>query len=200
MGPRVPLLNSQPRTHMYIYIYIHIACIYIYIHTYIVFFYQFYLYNIYVYPSLLHCLSLSAHVSMALESQHCHEASRAFPLTGFFVRCTDGTSVEVATVNAGRTSHSNKLKRKSLDTLGEEKGLTAPTPHISKKYAPKICHKMRGHMAQKSLEIKGLSQRMWYTNRLLRQTNSDFYGIQTPTFTPYEPFLLGVGVVFNILS
>ena len=25
--------------------------------------------------------------------------------------------------------------------------LTTPTPHISKKYAPKICHKMRGHVA-----------------------------------------------------
>ena len=35
--------------------------------------------------------------------------------------------------------------------------------------------------------------------QLLWHTNSDFYGIRTPTFTPYEPFLLGVGVVFNIL-
>ena len=25
------------------------------------------------------------------------------------------------------------------------------------------------------------------------------YGIQTPLFIPYEPFLLGVGVVFNLL-
>ena len=76
--------------------------------------------------------------------------------------------------------------------------LTTPTPHITKKYDPKICHKMRGRMAYTSLEIKGLSQRMWCTNRLLWHTNSDFYGIRTPTFTPYEPFLLGVGVVFNI--
>ena len=36
--------------------------------------------------------------------------------------------------------------------------------------------------------------------RLLWHTNSDFYGIQTPTFMPYEPFLLGVGVVFNLLT
>ena len=41
---------------------------------------------------------------------------------------------------------------------------------------------------------------MWCTNRLLWHTNSDSYGIRTPTFTPYEPFLLGVGVVFNILN
>ena len=34
---------------------------------------------------------------------------------------------------------------------------------------------------------------MWCTNRLLWHTNSDFYGIRTPTFTPYEPFLLGGG-------
>ena len=74
-----------------------------------------------------------------------------------------------------------------------------PHPHISKKYAPKICHKMRGRMAYKSLEMKGLSQRTWCTNRLLWHTNSDFYGIRTPTFMPYEPFLLGVGVVFNLL-
>ena len=27
---------------------------------------------------------------------------------------------------------------------------------------------------------------MWCTNRLLWHTNSDFYGIRTPTFTPYD--------------
>ena len=55
-------------------------------------------------------------------------------------------------------------------------------------------------MPYKSLEIKGLSQRMWCTNRLLRHTNSDFYGIRTPPFMPYEPFLLGVGVVFTFVE
>ena len=40
---------------------------------------------------------------------------------------------------------------------------------------------------------------MWCTNRLLWRTNSDFYGIRTPPFMPYEPFLLGVGVAFNLL-
>ena len=48
--------------------------------------------------------------------------------------------------------------------------------------------------------MKGLPQRMWCTNRLLWHTDSDCYGIRTPTFMPYEPFLLGVGVVFNLLT
>ena len=69
--------------------------------------------------------------------------------------------------------------------------LTTPTPHISKIYAPNICHKMRGRMAYKSFEIKGLSQRIWCTNRLLWHTNSNFYGIRTPTVMPYEPFFIG---------
>ena len=39
-----------------------------------------------------------------------------------------------------------------LSTDDFEKGLlkiilTTPTPHISKKYDPEICHKMRGRMA-----------------------------------------------------
>ena len=41
---------------------------------------------------------------------------------------------------------------------------------------------------------------MAYELRLLWHTNSDFYGIRTPTFMPYEPFLLGVGAVFNLLN
>ena len=41
---------------------------------------------------------------------------------------------------------------------------------------------------------------MWCTNRLLWHTNSDFYGVRTPPFMPYDPFLLGVGVVYNLLS
>ena len=69
--------------------------------------------------------------------------------------------------------------------------LTTPTPHISKKYDPKICHKMRGRMAYKSLEIKGLSQRMWCTNRLLRHTNSDFYGVRTPLLCHMNRFYWG---------
>ena len=46
---------------------------------------------------------------------------------------------------------------------------------------------------KKSLEIKGFSQRMWCTNRLSGHTSSDFYGVRTPTSTPYEPFLSGWG-------
>ena len=67
-----------------------------------------------------------------------------------------------------------------------------PPPPPSKKSAPKICHKMRGY-GVKSLEIKGLSQRIWCTNRLLWHSRSDFYRIRTPTFYPYEPLLLGWG-------
>ena len=36
--------------------------------------------------------------------------------------------------------------------------------------------------------------------RLSCHINSDFYGIQTPTFMAYKPFLLGAQVVFNILK
>ena len=55
--------------------------------------------------------------------------------------------------------------------------------NLCKKYDPKICHKMRGHTAYKSLEMKGLSQRMWCAR-------TDFYGIRAPTFMAYEPPLL----------
>ena len=34
--------------------------------------------------------------------------------------------------------------------------------------------------------------------RLSRHTNPDFHGIQTSTFMPYGPILLGMGVVFNM--
>ena len=62
-----------------------------------------------------------------------------------------------------------------------------PHPHNSKKSAPKIRHKMRGRMAWKSLEIKGLSQRTWctkqllwaYEPRLLWHTSPDFYAVWT---------------------
>ena len=76
--------------------------------------------------------------------------------------------------------------------------LTTPTPHISKKDAPQIWHEMR--VVWRKNPLKGLSQRRWCTNRLLWHTNSDFYGIRTPTFTPYEPLLLGVGVVFQYIE
>ena len=34
----------------------------------------------------------------------------------------------------------------------------------------------------------------------LWHTNSNFYGVRTPTSMPNEPFLLGAGVVFNLLN
>ena len=57
--------------------------------------------------------------------------------------------------------------------------LTTPTPHISKKYALKICPKTRGRMAYwgggSALEIKGT-----FTENVLHE----------PTFTAYELRLL----------
>ena len=59
--------------------------------------------------------------------------------------------------------------------------LTTPTPSIlAKKYVPKLCHKLWGRI-QKSIEIKGLPQRI---------KSTDFYGIRTPSFMAYEPRLL----------
>ena len=49
-----------------------------------------------------------------------------------------------------------------------------------------VFHSMPGGLTRKH---------MAYKLRLLWHTNSDFYGIQTPAFVPYEPFLLGVCVV-----
>ena len=64
--------------------------------------------------------------------------------------------------------------------------LTTPTPHICKKDAPKIVwHKSR------------LTSREFYRKYGIRTQK---YGIRTPPFMPYEPFLLGVGVFFNLLK
>ena len=46
-------------------------------------------------------------------------------------------------------------------------------------------------MAKKSVKIKGFLQKIWHTDPNKRHTN--------PSFAPYEPFLLGVGVVFDVL-
>ena len=53
---------------------------------------------------------------------------------------------------------------------------------------------------KESSEIKGLPQRMWCRNRLLWHTNSDFYGIRAPPFYAIWTVLLGVGVVFSLLT
>ena len=74
--------------------------------------------------------------------------------------------------------------------------LTTPTPHIGKKYDPKICHKMRGRMAYKSLEMKGFSQRMWCTNRLLWHTNWLLWHTKPPFYAIWTVFI-GDGGVFN---
>ena len=64
---------------------------------------------------------------------------------------------------------------------------TAPTPPVGKKYAPTICHKMRGSYGVKiPCPSKG--------------TVTDFYSIRTPTFMPYETILLWIVVVFKTLT
>ena len=65
--------------------------------------------------------------------------------------------------------------------------LTTLTPHIRKKYAPKICHKMTF-----TENVVHEPTFMAYELRLLWHTN--------PPFMPYEPFLLGVRVVSNLLT
>ena len=47
-----------------------------------------------------------------------------------------------------------------------------------------------GHCRKRVL--KGFLQKIWHTDPKIRHTN--------PSFMPYEPFLLGVGVVFNLLT
>ena len=44
-------------------------------------------------------------------------------------------------------------------------------------------------MAEKSLKIKVILQKVWHTDPKIGSTN--------PPFMPYEPFSLGVGVVFD---
>ena len=63
--------------------------------------------------------------------------------------------------------------------------LTTPTPHISKKYDPKICHKMRGPYGIKIPSNKGTSTEnvvheptfMAYELRLLWRSNPPLYAI-----------------------
>ena len=51
---------------------------------------------------------------------------------------------------------------------------------LAKTMTPKYAIKWGVIWRKNPLQIKGLSQRMWCTNRLLWHTNSDFYGIRTP--------------------
>ena len=71
-----------------------------------------------------------------------------------------------------------------------KQGVCSPTPENDENDENGACHACTGPVCQKPcLHAPDL----WHTN-------SDFYGIRTPTFMPYEPFLLGVGVVFNLLT
>ena len=67
------------------------------------------------------------------------------------------------------------------DYLGQG-SLEHPQLTDSEAVAPKQCHKMKGR-SKIPWDKNGLSQRIWCTN-------SDFYGIQTPTLVAYEPRLL----------
>ena len=60
---------------------------------------------------------------------------------------------------------------------------TTPNPRSAKDVPSKDAIKWGVGCRKKSLEITGPSQRIWCTN-------SDFYGIRTPTFMPFEPRLL----------
>ena len=95
--------------------------------------------------------------------------------------------------------------------------LTTPTPNICKKDGPKICHTMGVRMAYKSVKIKGFLQKIWHTDPtfMAYETLSECHFplrvagrvapvlplIVLPLKTPatYEPFLLGVGVISNLL-
>ena len=57
--------------------------------------------------------------------------------------------------------------------------LTTPTPHICKKYAPKICHTTGVCMAYKSVKIKGFLQKVWHTDPKIWHTKPPFYAICT---------------------
>ena len=47
-------------------------------------------------------------------------------------------------------------------------------------------------MAYQSVRIKGFLQKIWHMD-------ATFMAYEPPPFMPYEPFLLGVGVVSNLL-
>ena len=70
---------------------------------------------------------------------------------------------------------------------------TAPNPHISQKHVPKI------DAITRRVLWREYSLPFWEFHRECG-VRTDFYGIRTPTFAPYEPNLLGVVVVCNMLS
>ena len=68
--------------------------------------------------------------------------------------------------------------------------LTTPTPITSKKYAPKICHKMGGSYGVKNpLKERDFHRECGARTDFYGIRTLDFYGIRTPPFMPYEPFL-----------
>ena len=71
--------------------------------------------------------------------------------------------------------------------------LTTPTPHICKKNMPPKDAIQWGSVWHRSR----LKSRDFYRNMAYGPPK---YGIRPPPFMPYEPFLLGVGVVVNLLK
>ena len=102
-----------------------------------------------------------------------------------FLSCNAVTGIQIISENLFSACTTLCCEGNDISGDGGKLVSTTPTAHMSKKDA---------------LEIKKFSQRIWCTNRLLWHTNSDFYGMRTPTFMPHEPFLMGVGVVFNTIG
>ena len=73
-----------------------------------------------------------------------------------------------------------------------EKNSATLTPHICKKYAPKYAIQWGFVWHKSRLKSRDFYRKYAY--------GPNFYDIRTPPFMPYEPFLLGVGVVSNLLS
>ena len=87
---------------------------------------------------------------------------------------------------------SKGLRRVRVGALSENNSDNPHPPIFAKKHANKICHTM-GSVWCNNL----LKSRDFYRKDGI-QTHK--YGIRTPPPTPYEPFLLGVGVVFSLLT
>ena len=71
--------------------------------------------------------------------------------------------------------------------------LTTPHPPYLQKICPQNMPDNGGPYGIKSVKIKGFLQKIWHTY-------PQNMAYEPPPFMPYEPFLLGVGVVFNLLS
>ena len=67
-----------------------------------------------------------------------------------------------------------------------------PHSHICKKHAPKTCHEMGSIWHESPLKSIDFYRKIWHTDPK--------NGIRPPPLMLYEPILLGVRVVFNLLK